>query len=89
VKLTPRSSRTVRGGIANIAEGRAALQIKVTAPPVDGEANKAVIAFLARELRLRPSDISIESGQSARWKMIHLSGDGPELIARVEAWIAD
>ncbi len=88
VRLTPRASRDARGDVVKDAAGRLALQLKVTAAPTGGEANDAAIGFLAKELRLRRSDVSIETGHTARWKILRLRGDAADLVARLEAWMA-
>jgi len=49
-----------------------ALKIKLTAPPVEGKANKACIQFLARCLEVAKSDLEIVSGHSSRTKQIHV-----------------
>ena len=68
-------------------DGRVAPRLRVAAPPVDGAANTALIDFLASALRLRKSDIVILSGETARLKVLHLSGDGPVIAARLRDWI--
>jgi uncharacterized protein (TIGR00251 family) len=45
---------------------------RVKAPPVDGKANAAVIALVARHFGLRKSQVSIKSGASARMKLVTL-----------------
>jgi uncharacterized protein YggU (UPF0235/DUF167 family) len=56
---------------------------------VDGAANAALVAFVAKALRLRKSDVAIVSGEKARLKLLELSGDPGELSARLAGWIAD
>lgn len=56
------------------------LRIKLTAPPVEGKANKALIAFLAEALRINKSGIDIVSGQSARFKLLEIRGLEPAEI---------
>jgi hypothetical protein len=75
VRLTPRVSRNSIDGIVTGADGRTALHIRLTASPVEGAANAALIAFLAEALNMRKADISIRSGQTVRVKILHLSGD--------------
>jgi uncharacterized protein (TIGR00251 family) len=87
VRLTPRASRDAVDGIVQGADGRPALQIRLNAPPVDGAANQALIAFLADALRLRKADIVIRSGQSSRLKVLHLIGDGARIVAKLESWM--
>jgi len=85
VRLTPRASREGIDGVIADAEGRPLLQIRLCAPPVDGAANKALIAFLAKALALRKADIVIRSGETGRIKILHLSGDSAVIVARLDA----
>jgi hypothetical protein len=88
VRLTPRASRSEAVGIVAMADGRSALQLRLAAPPVDGAANKALIAFLADVLDLRKSDIVIRSGETSRLKVLHLSGDTTAILARLDNWLS-
>lgn len=47
-----------------------ALKIRVAAPPIDGRANEALLAFLAARLRVAPSTLSIYSGATGRHKRV-------------------
>lgn len=49
-------------------------QLRVSAPPVDGEANAACVAFLARTLGVRRADVRLASGAQARVKRFEVSG---------------
>ena len=69
VRVMPRSSRNQIVGV----EGRA-LKIKLTAPPVEGAANAALIEFVAEWLGVRRSAVSIVSGDKARNKLVRVSG---------------
>lgn len=51
-----------------------ALVVKVTAPPVKGAANKAVLKLLARELKVRKSAVRIVIGEHAREKVVQVEG---------------
>jgi uncharacterized protein (TIGR00251 family) len=51
-----------------------ALKIALTAPPVDGKANEALIAFLADQLRIPKSRITLTSGQTSRQKTLEIQG---------------
>lgn len=83
VRLLPNASRNEIGAVLEDADGRAALQVRVIAPAVDGAANAALIGFLAKYLRVRKSDIAIVSGERARRKIVALTGDPVELIGRL------
>ncbi|MCJ2032785.1 DUF167 domain-containing protein [Methylobacterium sp. J-068] len=85
VRLTPRANRDGLDGLVADPEGRVALQVRIAAPPVDGAANAALIAYLARRLDLRRSEIRIASGETSRHKIVILSGDGPALAAKLAA----
>lgn len=50
------------------------LKLAITAPPVDGKANKAVIAFLAKFFGVAKSSITIKSGLQSRHKRCLVQG---------------
>lgn len=75
IRLTPRSSQNrISGG------GGGPYTIKVTAPPVNGRANEALIALLAETLTIPKRRITIISGKTARLKMIRIDGLSSEEI---------
>ncbi len=88
VRLTPRAGRNGLDGVTKGADGRPVLQLRLSAPPVDGAANKALIVYLAEALLLRKGDISIRSGETARLKILLIKGESSALIAKLEDWIA-
>jgi uncharacterized protein (TIGR00251 family) len=51
------------------------LKLKVTAPPVEGAANKMCIKLLANLLSVSPSSLEIISGQASRTKIILLKSE--------------
>jgi uncharacterized protein (TIGR00251 family) len=57
-----------------------ALKIRLTAPPVEGAANKMLIQFLAESLRMRKSDVVIVRGQSSRTKHVFVRSATPQEI---------
>ncbi len=69
VKVTPRSSKK---GVAGVAGG--VLAVKLTAPPVDGEANAQLIEVLAAHFGVRAGDVEILKGASSRRKTVKLRG---------------
>lgn len=87
VRLTPRANRNALEGVVRDAEGRALLQLRLKAPPVEGAANTALITFLAAELELRKRDIELVSGMKSRVKTVQLSGESAELARRLDRWI--
>lgn len=50
------------------------LKLRLTTPPVDGKANKAVLAYLAKLCRLPKSALSLKSGHQSRSKIIVITG---------------
>jgi uncharacterized protein len=58
-----------------------ALRVRVAAPPVEGKANAALLAFLAGRLGLRPRDLRLAAGASARDKLVVIPGRTPEQVA--------
>jgi len=67
--VQPRASRNELAGRHGDA-----LKLRLTSPPVDGKANKAVIAFLAKLFKVPKSAIVITSGLQSRSKKVLLSG---------------
>ncbi|OIP31409.1 hypothetical protein AUK22_01115 [bacterium CG2_30_54_10] len=72
VKAVPRSSRTE---IVDFQEDRC--RIKVRAPPVEGEANAALVAFLAKVFSLPKSRVLLERGARGKQKNFLLVGVDP------------
>lgn len=72
VHVNPRSSRNQ---ITGWQDG--ILSVKLTAPPVEGSANKACIEFLADQLHVRKSQVALVSGEKSRDKVFEISGISP------------
>ncbi len=85
MRLTPRAAHNRVDGIVAGADGRAMLQIRLTAPPVEGAANAALVAFLADALHLHKKAVIIRSGQTGRIKIVELAGEGTALLAKLAA----
>jgi uncharacterized protein len=67
-----------------------ALRLRLTAPPVDGKANTAVIATLAKLLGLPKSALRLKSGHQSRTKSVVVTGmDAQHLRTLVQAALAD
>ena len=75
IKVTPKASADRVQGWTEDEQGGRVLKIMVTAPPEDGKANKAVIALLAKRLKLPKSAIAFASGETSRRKTLLIDGD--------------
>lgn len=67
VKIVPGSSKNKIDGVYNNT-----LKISITAPPVEGKANKKCIAYLAKYFDVAKSKIKIISGQTSKNKLIKI-----------------
>jgi uncharacterized protein (TIGR00251 family) len=79
LRVQPRASRDeVVGWQAG------ALRVRVTAPPVEGEANRAVVELLARVLGVRAGALTVVHGAHGRDKLVRVEGLSlPEVEARL------
>jgi len=75
VRVTPRAARTAIAGI----RGRA-LSVRLTAPPVEGAANRELVIVLARALAVRPAAVTIAAGRHGRQKQVRIDGLDPESV---------
>jgi uncharacterized protein (TIGR00251 family) len=79
VKVVPRASRNEIAGV----QGEA-IRVRLTAPPVEGAANRALVAFLADTLKVPERDIEIVAGHTGRQKVVRVVGlSAHELDARL------
>ncbi len=74
VRVIPRSSRNA------IEWDQGVLKARLTAPPVDGAANDALIALLAERLGLPRRSISIVHGATGRQKIVEIAGMTQEAV---------
>ena len=78
VRVQPRAPRSEIVGWR--ADG--ALSVRVAAPPVEGQANAAVTALLARALDVRASAVTVEHGARGRDKLVRVEGFTTQEIRR-------
>jgi len=69
VRVQPKASQDA---VRIEADGR--IRIALTAPPVEGAANAALCAFLAKCCRIPKRAVSIQSGESSREKAVRIEG---------------
>jgi uncharacterized protein (TIGR00251 family) len=75
IRLQPRARRD-----EVVGERAGAIVIRVTAPPVDGKANAALCAFVARAAGVPPSRVSVVRGQTSRDKVVRVDGVNKEFL---------
>jgi len=75
VKVQPRSSKNEICGIYGDA-----VKIKLTSPPVEGEANESLINFLSKSLNISKGQIEIIGGHKSKNKLIKMRGVKRERI---------
>jgi uncharacterized protein len=75
IRLQPRSKRD-----EVVGERADAIVVRVTAPPVDGKANAALCAYIARILRISSSRVTVVRGQTSRDKTVHVQGVAPSEV---------
>jgi uncharacterized protein len=84
VKVQPRAKKNAITG-----EVGEALKIALTAPPIEGRANEACMAFLAELLNVPRSSVTIAAGESSRNKVIRVAGlTAAQVEARLSGKVA-
>jgi uncharacterized protein (TIGR00251 family) len=73
LKLFPKSRKE---GLDGVHDGR--LHIRLAAPAVDGKANAALVAFLARLLGVKKTQVLLATGEKARLKIVEIEGTSLE-----------
>ena len=82
--IQPKASRSEWAGVRGDA-----LKVRIAAPPVDGKANRALVAFLAKALGLPRAEIEIVAGHAGRHKTVRLADwSAEDLLARLPPAVA-
>ncbi len=76
VYVQPRASKTE---VAGMHDGL--LRIRLAAPPVDGAANAALVAFIAERLGVAKSRVRVVSGLTSRRKVVAIEGVSETAVA--------
>lgn len=77
IRAVPRARRN---GLDGVSEG--ALRVRLLAPPVEGAANRALVALLAETLGVASRDLIITGGERGRHKLVHVRGLTPAEVHR-------
>ena len=80
VRVSPRASRT--GVVGFAGEGAdAVLKVALTAPPIEGKANAALIAYLSEILGVARSQVEVIVGSQSRNKLVRVRGRSADEVA--------
>lgn len=80
VRVQPRASANEIAGLYGDA-----LRIRLTAPPVEGAANEALVDFLSGTFEIARRNITIVAGSSSRLKIVELTGITEDRVRRLVA----
>jgi uncharacterized protein len=80
VYVQPRASKTA---VAGMHDG--AMRIRLAAPPVDGAANAALIAFVAERIGIAKSRVRVVAGLTSRRKIVEIDGVDRAAVGRLLA----
>ena len=78
IRVQPRASRNEVAGVHGDA-----LKVRLTAPPVEGAANEALVDFLATTFGIPARAVTIVSGASSRTKIVELAGVTEDRVRRL------
>lgn len=78
--VQPRASRT-----RLVGEHGDRLKLQITAPPVDGEANAAIVDFFSSTFRIPKRDVEIATGLTGKRKVVRIGGLDCETAQRLLA----
>jgi uncharacterized protein (TIGR00251 family) len=84
VRLTPKGGRDSIDGVEVLSDGRAVLKARVRAAPTDGEANDALVRFLAKTFGVAPREVQLVAGATSRIKRLTVRGNGASLASALE-----
>ncbi len=82
-RLTPKAGRDAIEGAYTLPDGMRVLNTRVRAPPVDGEANDALLRLIAEAAGVGISKARLISGGKSRVKQVALAGEPAALMARL------
>lgn len=78
VRIQPRASKD-----EIVGEYNGALKIKLTSPPVEGEANRRCIEFLSKRFKIAKSRLEIIKGEKSKDKLIKIIGLEKEDVLKI------
>jgi len=78
IKVIPRSNKTEIAEIMKDQAGEKTIKIRIKAVPEKGKANKELIKFISKELKISKDDIKIISGKTDKLKLIKINANRPK-----------
>lgn len=85
LRVNPNASRT---RIVGLSCDGSCLQIAISAPPVEGAANLELVAFLAKQMKVKKSSVCLLRGETSRVKVVQVSGIAQDDVLRLIADVA-
>lgn len=82
IRVSPNSSKN------EIIKSSDIIKVKITVQPVEGKANKAVIEFLSKQLKVPKSNLEILKGQTSKDKSILIKIQDTEKIATIKQFFS-
>ena len=79
VHINPNSKKDEIVGIYNDS-----LKLKISSPPINGKANKALIKFLSKYLNIPKTKIKIEKGEKSKDKLIVIENKREEIVKKLQ-----
>ncbi len=83
IKLSPKSAKDQLMGVCFDQYDNAYLDVKIRAIPEKGQANVALIAFMAKQLRIPKSNISLAAGSTSRYKTLQIEDDFQAILQKL------
>jgi hypothetical protein len=75
IRATPKAGRDEITGLVNSADGQTRMSVRVTAVPDKGKANAAIIAIMAKRMRVAKSTFRQTAGETDRNKTFHITAN--------------
>ncbi len=82
LKISPNSSKNE---IIKCDDG--GVKVKITAQPVDGKANKALLEFLSKQFKIAKTSIEIVKGHTGKDKTILIKTSDDEIISKLKSFV--
>lgn len=81
LKISPNASKN------EIIKSEEGLKVKITAQPIDGKANKALIEYLSKQLKIPKSSIEILKGETSKEKTVLIKPRTLEDIDKIKTFV--